>query len=53
MKQFKLIWLPLLGVIFIIMWLKVRELPMYIDEFILWVIYQSFIFYLIISFMTI
>jgi len=49
MKQFKLIWLPLLGVIFIIIWLNKRELPMHIDEFILWIIYQSFIIYSIIN----
>lgn len=49
MKQFNVIWYPCIGILFLITWiLKNNQIPMYIDKFILWVIYQSILVYIII-----
>lgn len=46
MKQFNIIWVPLLGLIFMIQWIiKGRLIPMYIlEEFLIWVIYQAVLY---------
>lgn len=46
MKQFNIIWLPIVGVIFMIQWvIKGRLIPMYIlGEFLIWVIYQAVLY---------
>jgi len=46
MKQFNVIWLPIVGVIFMIQWvIKGRLIPMYIlGEFLIWVIYQAVLY---------
>jgi hypothetical protein len=46
MKQFNVIWLPIVGVIVMIQWvIKGRLIPMYIlEEFLIWIIYQAVLY---------
>lgn len=45
MKQFNIVWLPLLGAIFMIQWIvRGKLIPMYLGEFLIWVIYQAVLY---------
>lgn len=48
MKQFRIIWFPLVGTIFFIQWvIKKKTIPMYVSEYLLWVLYQAILIYII------
>lgn len=45
MKQFNIIWLPFLGAIFMIQWIvRGKLIPMYLEEFLIWIIYQAVLY---------
>jgi len=50
MKQFNIVWYPLVGIPLMIMWiLKGEFIPMFIGEFIFWALYQTVLITLLIE----
>lgn len=50
MKQFNIMWFPLIGIPLLILWiLKGNLISMYVEEFIFWAIYQTVLITLLIE----
>jgi len=50
MKQFNIVWFPLIGIPLLILWiLKGNLISMYVEEFIFWSLYQATVIALLIE----